>query len=92
MAKEQTAPVEQSAVDSTLIVGDLTDLSQISRTGKVVTIHGREGPTIVTLPTERIAAYFWEALATEAASAVKEDRQFFCVSFGAADANEDTTH
>ena len=73
------------SVDSTLILGDLTDLTQITRDGNVVTLHGRETPKSFTLPNEAVAASFWQALAEEASAAVCEDRQFFCVSFGAAD-------
>ncbi len=72
------------AVDSTMVLGDLTDVTQITRKGKVVTLHGHNDPRSIALPTEQLAASFWQALATEASSAVEEDRQFFCVSFGAA--------
>lgn len=83
MIRRKGARGAQLSVDSTLILGDLTDVTQISRSGNTVTLHGREDPRTITLGNDQQAAAFWQALATEASHAVSEDRQFFCVSFGA---------
>lgn len=79
-----------SAVDSTMVLGDLTTITQISRSGNVVTVHGEETRSL-TLPDEETACVFWQALTEEASLAVSEDRQFFCVSFGAGN-SEGTEH
>lgn len=96
MAKRNRRNTEymENHVDSTLILGDLTDVSQITRSGRVVTVHGRDNPRSIMLPSEGVAASFWQALASEASTAVNEDRQFFCVSFGAVagEASEGTVH
>lgn len=82
-----------AAVDSTMVLGDLTSVTQISRSGNVVTVHGEEVRSI-TLPNEETACLFWTALTEEASLAVSEDRQFFCVSFGAGNSEgaEHTVH
>lgn len=68
-------------MESTMILGDLTCITQISRSGNVVTLHGDTDRHMV-LGTVEQAVQVWEALVSQASEAVSDDRQFFCVSFG----------
>ena len=71
-----------TGVEAAMILGDLTTLSQITLEGNTVTLHGKNSRTF-TLPDSETASTFWHRLADEAGEAVSEDRQFFCVAFGA---------
>jgi hypothetical protein len=70
-----------TGVEAAVILGDLTELNQITRVGNVVTLHGKNSRTF-TLPDRETASNFWTRLFEEAEEAVSEDRQFFCVAFG----------
>ncbi len=89
--RKDSSDTEQG-VDSTLVLGDLTDVTQITRSGNIVVLHGQEGKRTITMPSVDVAISFWQALATEASTAINEDRQFFCVSFGSVSAASGTTH
>ena len=92
--KVKVAESSETNADSTIVLGDLTEVKTITRAGNIVTLHGDGDSRSYTLPDKEVAAAFWSALASEASEAIREDRQFFCVSFGRSDplSGEETLH
>ncbi len=81
--KNKNREVVVPVVDATLVMGDITQISQITRTGNTVTMHGQNQRSYA-MESDMDAVQLWQALTHEASSAVMEDRQFFCVSVGGA--------